>query len=159
MKLEIGKRYVTRYGGVTEPLRISVTEDYPYTAKISDSTLLTGFTWTEDGRQGLDLDVDEPYDLVAEFHEPVVVEHPPQPEPRKLVWVPGRTYKMRNGGLVFVTEVGELGSYPIVGFRIYPGEDAEKFSNTWAITGKRHLGNVSSTFDIVDYAYEVGDDE
>lgn len=156
MKLEIGKRYVTRYGGVTEPLRISVTEDYPYTAKISDSTLLAGFTWTEDGRQGLDLDVDEPYDIVAEYCEPA-----PEvtPEPRKLVWVPGRTYKTRNGGLVFIILVDEGQSYPVTGFRIYPGEDAEQFPNTWTIDGKRHMGNVESSFDIVDYAYEVGDDE
>lgn len=158
MKLEYGKRYVTRSSGTTGPLELGHLEEYPFKGTIVGAAggSLT-LTWTQNGRQSVDPVADVPYDIVAEYCESVCEE--PAPELRKLVWVPGRTYKMRNGGLVFVTEVGELGSYPIVGFRIYPGEDAEKFSNTWAITGKRHLGNVSSTFDIVDYAYEVGDDE
>jgi hypothetical protein len=65
---------------------------------------------------------------------------------------------MRNGGLVFVILVDEGQSYPVAGFRLYPGEDAEQFPNTWTIHGKRHMGHVESSFDIVDYAYEVGDE-
>jgi hypothetical protein len=66
---------------------------------------------------------------------------------------------MRNGGLVFVILVDEGQSYPVTGFRLYPGEDAEQFPNTWTIYGKRHMGHVESSFDIVDYAYEVGDSD
>lgn len=154
MKLEYGKRYITRNGQLAGPLEKSCLVDFPFTGCVT--TWDGKFTWNSSGSQGANGN-ESPIDIVSEYCESVCEE--PAPELRKLVWVPGRTYKMRNGGLVFVTEVGELGSYPIVGFRIYPGEDAEQFPNTWTIEGKRHMGNVESSFDIVDYAYEVGDDE
>jgi hypothetical protein len=153
MKLEYGKRYVMRNGKITGPVKRGVLEDYPFTAENPDYMPVT---WTEYGRQSIDTLTDSSADIVSEYCESVCEE--PAPEVKKLQWVPGRTYKMRNGGLVFVILVDEGQSYPVTGFRIYPGEDAEQFPNTWTIHGKRHMGHVESSFDIVDYAYEVGDE-
>lgn len=151
MKLEYGKRYVLRNGWTTSELVPSCTELYAFKAnKVNDGGCMT---WQADGQWG-----DTPgteWDIVSEYCTTVC--EAPAPEPRKLQWVPGRTYKMRNGGLVFVTLVDEGQSYPVTGFRLYPGEDAEQFPNTWTIYGKRHMGHVESSFDIVDYAYEVGE--
>ncbi len=153
MKLEYGKRYVMRNGKITGPVKRGVLEDYPFTAENPDYMPVT---WTEYGRQSIDTLTDSSADIVSEYCESVCEE--PAPEVKKLQWVPGRTYKMRNGGLVFVILVDEGQSYPVTGFRIYPGEDAEQFPNTWTIHGKRHMGHVESSFDIVDYGYEVGDE-
>jgi hypothetical protein len=153
MKLEYGKRYVMRNGKITGPVKRGVLEDYPFTAENPDYMPVT---WTEYGRQSIDTLTDSSADIVSEYCESVCEE--PAPEVKKLQWVPGRTYKMRNGGLVFVILVDEGQSYPVTGFRLYPGEDAEQFPNTWTIHGKRHMGHVESSFDIVDYAYEVGDE-
>lgn len=152
MKLEYGKRYVMRNGKITGPVKRTGNPEYPFTA---ENLNYMPVTWTEYGRQGIDPSVDSCADIVSEYCESVCEE--PAPEPRKLQWVTGRTYKMRNGGLVFVILVDEGQSYPVTGFRIYPGEDAEQFPNTWTIDGKRHMGHVESSFDIVDYAYEVGE--
>jgi hypothetical protein len=153
MKLEYGKRYVMRNGKITGPVKRGVLEDYPFTAENPDYMPVT---WTEYGRQSIDTLTDSSADIVSEYCESVCEE--PAPEVKKLQWVPGRTYKMRNGGLVFVILVDEGQSYPVTGFRLYPGEDAEQFPNTWTIHGKRHMGHVESSFDIVDYGYEVGDE-
>ena len=153
MKLEYGKRYVMRNGKITGPVKRGVLEDYPFTAENPDYMPVT---WTEYGRQSIDTLTDSSADIVSEYCESVCEE--PAPEAKKLQWVPGRTYKMRNGGLVFVILVDEGQSYPVTGFRLYPGEDAEQFPNTWTIHGKRHMGHVESSFDIVDYGYEVGDE-
>ena len=158
MKLEYGKRYVLRCGAVTEPLKRSITDHFRlFSATCHGGTLITSsidVSW-DDGGRWRDYDSDDPWDIVSEYCESVCEK--PAPEPRKLQWVPGRTYKMRNGGLVFVILVDEGQSYPVTGFRIYPGEDAEQFPNTWTIHGRRHMGHVESSFDIVDYAYEVGE--
>ncbi|MFN7318404.1 MAG: hypothetical protein ACK5S6_02735 [bacterium] len=153
MKLEYGKRYVMRNGKITGPVKRGVLEDYPFTAENPDYMPVT---WTEYGRQSIDTLTDSSADIVSEYCESVCEE--PAPEVKRLQWVPGRTYKMRNGGLVFVILVDEGQSYPVTGFRLYPGEDAEQFPNTWTIHGKRHMGHVESSFDIVDYGYEVGDE-
>lgn len=150
MKLEYGKRYVLRNGWTTSALVKSICSEYPFRA---DSVNGGGpLTWDVNGAWG---EQSSGFDIVSEYCESVCEE--PAPEPRKLQWVPGRTYKMRNGGLVFVILVDEGQSYPVTGFRLYPGEDAEQFPNTWTIHGKRHMGHVESSFDIVDYAYEVGE--
>lgn len=155
MKLEYGKRYVVGDGFITTQMQKSGMVTHPFRANVPGFAS-GSLTWTEDGEQGT-----PDTKIVSEYCESVSEESAPEviPEPRKLVWVPGRTYKMRNGGLVFIILVDEGQSYPVTGFRIYPGEDAEQFPNTWTIEGKRHMGNVESSFDIVDYAYEVGDDE
>ena len=153
MKLEYGKRYVTRDGQLTGPLEKSCMSDYPFTSNVS--TWDGKFSWNSSGSQSA-YDNESPVDIVSEYCTTVCEE--PAPEVKRLQWVPGRTYKMRNGGLVFVILVDEGQSYPVAGFRLYPGEDAEQFPNTWTIHGKRHMGHVESSFDIVDYGYEVGDE-
>ncbi len=157
MQLEYGKRYVTRDGSVTDPLEKSVLAEFPFKAKVTGWS--GTYTWTNSGEQGAIAGDSSPLDIVSEYVETVTIPAPVPAPVKKLKWVPGRTYKMSNGGLVFVVSFSEGQSYPVMGFRLYPGEDAEEFRNTWTIDGKRHAGNVSSSFDIVDYAYEVGENE
>jgi hypothetical protein len=148
MQLEYGKRYVLENGQVTGAMEAGFSQEWPFKSTVPGHN--TFFTWTLDGIHGC-----PEYKVVSEYCETVCDKPAPV---KKLKWVPGRTYKMRNGGLVFVILVDEGQSYPVTGFRLYPGEDAEQFPNTWTIHGKRHMGHVESSFDIVDYGYEVGDE-
>jgi NTP pyrophosphatase (non-canonical NTP hydrolase) len=79
MKLEVGKRYLTRDGRATTPLREHAHEDFPFIAEMEPHG---AECWTADGRYFSDSPNTYPEDLVAELPElqlatiPVVVAGP-----------------------------------------------------------------------------------
>lgn len=74
MKLELGKRYVRRDGGVTTIIRLDNDPDneWPYLSNDED-----GWTYDEQGRFGLDKSP-RGLDLISEYIEP---DEEPKPEP------------------------------------------------------------------------------
>ena len=74
MKLEYGKRYVTRDGRVTTPLEPNPNSGtrYPFKAYIDDEPL----TWDQSGMFDKDWESDEDEDLVAEYREPLAGSPP-----------------------------------------------------------------------------------
>lgn len=73
LKIEEGKRYVTRSGDVTTPMELnaSQTEPWNFWYAICDGPDF----WCEDGRY-LETGGESPYDLISEYKEPVSVESP-----------------------------------------------------------------------------------
>jgi hypothetical protein len=62
MKIEVGKRYLTRNGEITTPLILTSYDSYKFAAEINH----TRFTWTEDGKF-LEGTADHHGDLVEEY--------------------------------------------------------------------------------------------
>src|SRR6478735_3997925 len=78
MQLEAGKRYITRGGLTTSPLEL---REYEKTFKFFGSTKESGdLTWTEAGfylnREAADKKSAHFWDLVAEYHEPEMIDRP-----------------------------------------------------------------------------------
>lgn len=70
VKLEVGKRYVMRCGGVTEPLELRKCESkYTFVAVVEVNGERFSITWTELGQYHEHRQDDE-YDIVAEYVEP-----------------------------------------------------------------------------------------
>lgn len=73
MKIEVGKRYVMRGGGVTLPMQSHAPPDnerYPFVASGSPLHKGTAAWWAADGRYFVDDPVEHPSDLIAEYVEP-----------------------------------------------------------------------------------------
>lgn len=83
MKLEVGKKYLTRDGVVVHIHNYAVGRPFPWEGRVVEGVGVmagVGVTWTEDGRYWADTSVSSPYDLVARHPE----EGPQWPSPRKL---------------------------------------------------------------------------
>lgn len=65
MKLEVGKRYITRTGRTTGELWVNGSATFPFRGRIGSKELI----WTLEGRRSLSNHMDGD-DLVAEYHEP-----------------------------------------------------------------------------------------
>jgi len=100
LTLEIGKRYVTRGGQVTEPLSEFVST--APTALAFASTLANDasveVTWYPDGHYFAD-GVESPFDIVSEYEEPFPLEV-------------GHFYEARNGETVGPLEATNVAMYP-----------------------------------------------
>lgn len=63
MKLEVGKKYVSRGGHVTSPLEESSNEKFPFRGQAGN----THHIWREDGTWGIPRGYPSTFDLVSEF--------------------------------------------------------------------------------------------